>query len=260
MTSNPPLAGPAFTFRKTPKPTVTTIAANNARPLNTVHLTQKLLASRLFLFPRIRLLRHSPTPHFLSWPSAASPYSASKIAPRIPSARKRFLHFLRQFRLNHFIGFAQQPRQLFVTRCVSRLQRHPLRPRQVRRRNNVLSLRQFREVFRRRLKRQTHPCRLERRYRKHFSAHLEQQIVAPLDLFRGSRKRQAQLAQPLCVHPPSLGHLRQNSNVLLRDYADGCAPESAESAGIAGIGRYFEVKGPEESLPAFSLNSVAFTS
>src|SRR5215467_3024855 len=206
MTSNPPPAGPAFTFRKTPKPSVTTIAANNTRPLNTMHLTQKFLTLRLFLFSCSQPLRHSPTPQFLSPPSAAS--------GGVPSGRNRLLHFFRQLCQNHFIGFAQQPSQLILRHRVAGLQRHPLRSRQVRRRNNVLPLRQLRELFRRSFKRQAYRRRLERRYRKHFAAHLEQQIVAPLDLFGGSRKRQAQLAQPLGVHPPSLGHLRQNSNIL----------------------------------------------
>jgi len=120
------------------------------------------------------------------------------------SLRNRLAHFLREFCQNHFIGFSEQVRQFLASHCVSRLQRHPLRPRQVRRRNNVLPLRQFRKFLRRSFERQPHRGRLERRHRVHFPAHLKQEVAAPLNLLGGSWKRQAQLAQPFRVHPPSL--------------------------------------------------------
>src|SRR5215467_12691952 len=138
----------------------------------------------------------------------------SNAVPPVRSGRDRLAHFLRQLRQNHFIRLPQQSGQFFVRHRVSRLQRYPLCARQVRCWNNVLSLRQFRKLFRRRLERQTHPRRLERRDRIHLPAHFEQQIVAPLNLFRGPRKRQAQPAQPFGVHAPSLcqNHLPSQSD------------------------------------------------
>src|SRR2546421_437376 len=80
----------------------------------------------------------------------------------------------------------EQARQFLASQCFSRLQRHPLRPRQVRRRNNVLPLRQFRKFLRRSFERQPHRGRLERRHRVHSSAHLKQEVAAPLNLLGGS--------------------------------------------------------------------------
>src|SRR6266566_4401687 len=60
------------------------------------------------------------------------------------------------------------------------------------------------KFLRRSFERQPHRGRLERRHRVHSSAHLKQEVAAPLNLLGGSWKRQAQLAQPFRVHPPSL--------------------------------------------------------
>src|SRR5438034_10072529 len=62
----------------------------------------------------------------------------SRFGHRASSLRNRLAHFRRVLCQNHFIGFSKQFRQFLASHCFSRLQRHPLRPRQVRRRNNVL--------------------------------------------------------------------------------------------------------------------------
>src|SRR6516162_11813211 len=128
------------------------------------------------------------------------------------SVRNRLAHFIRELCQHHFVGFVQQVRQFLASHCVSRLQRYPLRARQVRRRNNVLPLRQLRKFVWRSFERQPHRGRLERRHRVHFPTHLKQQVRAPLNLLGGSGKRQAQLAQPFRVHPPSVCQNRPGLN------------------------------------------------
>jgi hypothetical protein len=145
-----------------------------------------------FVLPRFLSLRFAGGPLFVS----AWHYTSS--------AREPLAHFLWQLRQRQFIRSTQQPCQFLPRQRVSSLQRHPLRPGQVRRRNDVLPLDQLRKILGRCFEREADRRRLERRHRKHFSAHFKHQIVAPLDLLRGSWKRQAQLAQPFRVHRPSL--------------------------------------------------------
>src|SRR5207244_11345 len=77
---------------------------------------------------------------------------------------------------------------------------YPLSSRQVWSRNNVGTLCELGEILRRGFERQTHGSRLQRRQSEHLAADFEEQVVAPLDLFRHAWKRKANLTQPIDIH------------------------------------------------------------
>src|SRR5712664_2214414 len=138
--------------------------------------TRKLRGVYLFL-------NSAATPAFLfRW------LFASSLARQRFRTGNRLARLLRKLREYHVVRIAQQPREFPRRQSVPGLQRHPLRPRQVRRRNNVGPLREFRKIFRRCFERQTNRSGLQRRHRKHLPAHLEYQVVAPLILFRRARE------------------------------------------------------------------------
>jgi len=58
------------------------------------------------------------------------------------------------------------------------------------------------EFFRAGLERKPDARRLEAGHREHFSADFENQIIFPLDLFRGVGKRETDAAEPVDVHGP----------------------------------------------------------
>src|SRR6266852_9236770 len=84
----------------------------------------------VYLFPK-----SAATPVFrLRW------FFGSRLARRRHCAEDRIAGSLRELRENHVIGIAQQAREFLRMQSVPRLQRNPLRSRQVRRGNDARPL------------------------------------------------------------------------------------------------------------------------
>src|SRR6266851_8244162 len=131
---------------------------SNDRRASMVHLDETFFSSNSRKLSAVYLfLNSAATPAFLfRW------LFASSLARRRFRTGNRLARLLRKLREYHVVRIAQQPREFPRRQSVPGLQRHPLRPRQVRRRNNVGTLREFREIFRRCFEREAHRRRLQR--------------------------------------------------------------------------------------------------
>src|SRR6266853_3856191 len=128
---------------------------SNARKLSGVYLFPDSAATPAFLF---------------RW------FFVSRLARQRLCPGNRIADFPRKPREDHVIRFAQQAREFLRRQGIPGLQRDPLRSRQVRRGNDIGPLREFSKILRRRLERETHRSRLQRRHREHLPAHFEEQV------------------------------------------------------------------------------------
>ena len=101
------------------------------------------------------------------------------------------------------VRLAKQSLDLRARKSVLGLQRHPERARQVRGGHDARPLHQLGELLAYAL--EGHPVRagLQHHYRAHLASDFEYEIVLPLDLLRGMRKRKAVPTNPFDIHERS---------------------------------------------------------
>lgn len=104
---------------------------------------------------------------------------------------KGFASFAGELGDDQVVGSAKERRKFRGRKGVARFQGNPFRASQIRRWDNTGALGELGEILGRHFERKTNRCGDERGDGKHFAADLEEEVVAPLDLFGGAWKGQA---------------------------------------------------------------------
>src|SRR5579872_58800 len=134
-----------------------------------------------------------------TWDTNAKEKPFQNVALRPSSfASQLRLHFLRQLFKDKPVGIHDQILDLGPAQGVQVHKRNPMVPGHVRRRNDALNLNQFSKSFRSALKGQLgRGLWFQWNYAEDLLGHSEQQIVSPLDVLCGMRKRKTDLAYPV---------------------------------------------------------------
>ena len=119
-------------------------------------------------------------------------------------ASKGFPCFAGKLGNDEVVGSLKKSGKLRGRKRVTRFERDPFGASKIRRGNDAGALGEFGEIFRRDFEREANGSGDERGDGKHFAAHLEEEIVSPLDLLGGPGEGKADFAELVDVHGATL--------------------------------------------------------